>query len=321
MKTFLEGLQWKPAWVSDLGCMQGCLNYLHIPVSWPWLFGATGHAFVINLHPKAICASGPTAWRFCERLDAVAPSLGSVLETVQGYKSEPDFAEKQQAAWDLARAALDAGNPCIGWELAIPEFYVVGGYDEIGYWFSGCQRDTPTGPKPWETLGKSGIGWLLMRAVRRADTPLPSPAEVVKDALAFSLEMARTGAGLTYDSYLQGPDAFEAWADALRDGRANAFGSSLNARVWAECRELAAPFLEEAHAAIPTLPSPLVSDAQAAYARVHERLRELCERYPFDPQLPRYETLQDSEAADLMRDAATWERRGLSALEALHAAL
>ncbi|MCD4657400.1 MAG: hypothetical protein K8S87_07625 [Planctomycetes bacterium] len=46
----LEGLIWKPFWTTHIGCIKGCLNYLGLNISDGWLFGATGHAFVINIH-------------------------------------------------------------------------------------------------------------------------------------------------------------------------------------------------------------------------------------------------------------------------------
>lgn len=45
----LEYLRWKPHNVTHLGCIKGCLNYLGVEVSDPWLYGATGHAFIINI--------------------------------------------------------------------------------------------------------------------------------------------------------------------------------------------------------------------------------------------------------------------------------
>jgi len=50
MEKKLENLRWRPRWISHLGCIKGCLEYLGVDVSDAWLFGATGHAFVINLH-------------------------------------------------------------------------------------------------------------------------------------------------------------------------------------------------------------------------------------------------------------------------------
>jgi AraC family transcriptional regulator len=45
----LENLRWSNRWTSHLGCIKGCLNYLSLDVSDAWLFGATGHAFIINI--------------------------------------------------------------------------------------------------------------------------------------------------------------------------------------------------------------------------------------------------------------------------------
>jgi AraC family transcriptional regulator len=49
MKKQLENLRWKPMNVTHLGCIKGCLNYLDLDVTDAWLFGATGHAFIINM--------------------------------------------------------------------------------------------------------------------------------------------------------------------------------------------------------------------------------------------------------------------------------
>jgi len=49
MNKKLENLRWKNRWTSHLGCIKGCLNYLGMEVSDAWLFGATGHAFIINV--------------------------------------------------------------------------------------------------------------------------------------------------------------------------------------------------------------------------------------------------------------------------------
>ena len=44
----LENLKWQPKWVSHLGCLKGCLDYLDVQVSDAWLFGASGHAFLAS---------------------------------------------------------------------------------------------------------------------------------------------------------------------------------------------------------------------------------------------------------------------------------
>jgi AraC family transcriptional regulator len=49
MKKELENLKWKNHWITHLGCLGGCLDYLKRGVSDAWLFGATGHAFLLNM--------------------------------------------------------------------------------------------------------------------------------------------------------------------------------------------------------------------------------------------------------------------------------
>jgi hypothetical protein len=53
MDKKLEYLKWQPKWISNLGCIKGCLDYLKLDVSDGWLYGATGHAFAFNLSKSA----------------------------------------------------------------------------------------------------------------------------------------------------------------------------------------------------------------------------------------------------------------------------
>ena len=131
----LEYLKWSPSWVSHLGCVKGCLNYLGLEMTEGWLYGGTGHAFIINM-AKDACPSGPTAWKTM-MLYELGENLGYVTEGVFGSKHTANLDELQEQAWEHAKKAIDHGRPCYGWELEIPEFYVIYGYDDLGYYFSG----------------------------------------------------------------------------------------------------------------------------------------------------------------------------------------
>ena len=154
----LAGLRIRQRIVERLGCIKGCLEYLGSDVSFPWLYGGTGHAFVINVH-EVVCPSGPTAWN-TERCIKLACNVGCGLERIFSHKQRPDFGQMQKLAWEKARRAIDEGMPCCGWELEIPEYYVIRGYDDVGYFYSGPRADEGGGPKPWVELGDTGIGVL-----------------------------------------------------------------------------------------------------------------------------------------------------------------
>ena len=111
----LDDVRWVPSWVSQLGCLKGCLDYLDLEMSMDWLFGGTGHAFVINIGEDA-CPSGPTAWK-SSMLSQLGQNLGCEIAGLFGTKYDQDLAALQKRAWDFVKESIDDGHPCYGWEL------------------------------------------------------------------------------------------------------------------------------------------------------------------------------------------------------------
>ncbi len=315
MNKQIDGLRWRPRWVSHLGCVKGCLGHLGVDISWPWLYGGTGHAFIINIH-KVVCPSGPTAWH-TEMLFRLAPNLGYRLAGVFGNKNDSDFASKQEEAWALVRGSLDRDIPCYGWELRVPEFYTIYGYDDVGYYCSGPGCDSGEGPKPWQEVGTSKIGILEIYSVQPCD---PEPDEkVVKKALAFAIRHAESPGKWIYPDYRSGPKAFDVWAEALERGTANRFGEGYNTSVWTECRGEAVAFLKEARARLAGKADSLFDEAILHYSVVHSKLRALMDLHPF--QIPNAneenEQLRNPEGAAFVRAAGIAEAKGLEVLRRL----
>jgi len=273
----LENLQWSPKWVSHLGCIKGCLDYLGMDVSDAWLYGGTGHAFVINLH-EGVCPSGPTAWDSA-KLFELGKNLGYVIDGVCGHKSQDGFAGLQEQAWEHVRQAIDRGQPCYGWELEIPEFYVIYGYDETGYYYSGPGCDEGRGPKPWREVGDTGIGMLELYSVRPGEAA--DDAQTVRDAFSFALKHAQNPKDWVFGDYRSGPEGFDNWVRALQEGKASDMGTRYNAGVWLECRKCAVGFLEEAKERLAGRADDLFDEALAHYGAVAESLGQVAEIYPW----------------------------------------
>jgi hypothetical protein len=311
----LENLSWKPMWVSHLGCIQGCLQFLGLDVSDAWLFGGTGHAFVINMH-QVVCPSGPTAWNY-EKLFKLGRNLGYVTEGVVGPKSEPDFGEKQKLAWEHVQQAIDRGLPCFGWELDIPEFYVVYGYDHEGYYFSGPDCDEGKGPKPWHELGETEIGFLEMYSV---DWGTPADdATTVKEALAFALEHADNPPRWIFPDFKAGLAGYDNWITALRDDKADGFSMAYNAAVWNECRGYAVPFLKEAKARLDGQSGAVFGEAIGHYTVVAQNLQTVADTYPFHGLEPEHikDPGRQKVALASLKAARGAEASGLEALSRL----
>jgi hypothetical protein len=316
----LENLRWSPQWVSHLGCIKGCLDYLGLDISNAWLFGGTGHAFVINLHEE-VCPSGPTAWK-AEMLFKLGRNLGYDLDGVIGFKRNEDFAAVQRKAWDHVREKIDQGLPCYGWELEIPEFYVVCGYDDGGYYFSGPGCDEGKGPKPWQELGDTGIGVVEMYSVSPGQAA--DDATTVREAMGFALEHATSPGKWIHDGYRAGLAGYDNWIAAVEEGTASALGMAYNAAVWAECRSYAAQFLREAQERIGSKAEALLDEAIRHYGQVSKSLNEVTELYPFSPDLtedPIGRAGPSGAAVEALKKARETEAAGLQVLAAIVEAL
>jgi hypothetical protein len=308
----LDNLRWVPRWVSHLGCIKGCLDYLGLGVSDAWLFGATGHAFVINVH-EVVCPSGPTAWN-TEMLFKLGKNIGYEIDGVFGMKSADDFAEKQKLAWEHVRAAIDQGLPCYGWELDIPEYYVVHGYDDAGYYFAGPCLDEGRGPKSWQELGDTEIGVIEMYSVKSGQAA--DDIQTVKEALTFALEHASSPAKWIFPKYKAGLDGYDTWIRALESGMADEHGMAYNAAVWCECRGYAVLFLQEAKERLDGQAAALFDQALDRYQVVQANLATVADVFPFQGMEPEHikDEARIRTALEALRTARDAEAEGLEAL-------
>ena len=273
----LENLRWMPSWTTHLGCVKGCLEYLDIDISPAWLWGGTGHAFFMNIHP-VICPSGPTAWK-SGIIHQLGQNVGYKVEGVVGFKSQEDFNAKQHLAWNTVCGAIDKGLPCFGWELEVPEFYVIHAYDAAGYHFKGPGCDEGKGTCPWEKLGDTGIGVIETYVVKPGTAA--DDAQVVKAAFQFALEASQSPDEYVHADYQAGLPGYDLWLAAFEEGKADGFGTAYNAAVWAECRHFATEFLREAKSRLNGHSSTSFDQAIATYEKVARNLQTVAETFPF----------------------------------------
>jgi len=311
----LSEYRWQPAWTSHLGCLKAAAKYLNVPLSLGWLYGGTGHAFIINMHHTG-CESGPTAWRIA-RIPNLANNLGMSVQGLWGSKSDKDFSAKKLRAYEAVKRALDNGMPCYGWELDIPEYYCLTGYDNTGYYYSGPTTGTASsGPKPWDELGETEIGMLEVYFV---ETGYSTDSRiVVKEALEFALEHAHDSDAWTYPGYKSGLRGYDSWISATREEGQNVLGLAYNAAVWHECRHYAVEFLQEAKVRLEGCARPELDRAIESYALVRDELALVKGIYPFPPN----QSVPNREyASEALTRARSAEVQGLDALKGIVRAL
>ena len=317
----IDNLTWSPKWVSHLGCVKGCLDYLGLDITDAWLYGGTGHAFILNIHEE-ICPSGPTAWKTMMLFDG-GKNLGYRFDGVFAWKHDPiDFNDIQKQAWEFTKNKIDTGIPVYGWELDTPEFYVIYGYDQVSYYYSGPGANGNITPKPWKALGDTAIGLIEMYSVEPGE---PEEDQVViRTALKNALKHAENPKGWIYEDYASGLKGYDVWISALENGQANRFGMCYNAAVWHECRVFAVEFLQEAKTRLKGEGKLLFEEAIDQYQVVTKKLGEITEKYPWSPEsaetaLPVDEKSQ--QTVESLKAAREAESVGLDVLGELVAAL
>ena len=310
----LDKLKWVPRWVSHIGCLKGCLNFLKMPVSDAWLYGGTGHAFVLNIAPN-VCPSGPTGWN-TETFIKLGENIGYTFNTICGWKGNEDIRHLQERAWDLVKDAINRNVPCYGWEMDIPEFYVIYGYDERGYFISGPNSDEGKGSISWRNLGTSEIGVVEVRSVRL--TKPASDKKTVKDALTYSLEYARKPERWTDPKSKGGLEGYDAWITSIEKGTAIHFGLAYNAAVWAECRKFAVGFLKEVQKRFDdSLLNPILEKAIAHFSTVSANLELASNAYPFSPDLSPEPIQVDTRAKKVIESLNVAKEAEVAGLEVL----
>lgn len=313
----LDNLKWTHRWVSHVGCIKGCLNYLNLTVSDGWLYGASGHAFILNIVP-GLCPSGPTDWNR-ERFITLGRNIGYSVETVSGWKGNENLNRLQEGAWEHVKNAIDNDLPCYGWELDIPEFYVIYGYDDTGYYISGPGCDEGKGPVPWRNLGTSEIGVVEVRSLRLEEAA--DDKKTLIDSLSYALEYARNPEPWTDPRSSGGLKAYDAWIEFVERGRAAEFGLAYNAVVWSECRKNAVAFLQEAKDRLNRNDvESLFEKAIGYYLIVSQKLKIVSEIYPFSQKLDMKPVQVDSrarQATEALKIAKESEAAGLEELETL----
>jgi DNA-binding HxlR family transcriptional regulator len=311
----LSNVEFKRYWVSQLASLHGCIEYLGIELSKPWLFGITGHAFIINIRDH-ICPSGPTAWKNDMIID-LTKNIGIKIDEYYAETCYRDYKEKLVNGWDFVKSSINHNNPCYGWQIGeIKEFYVIYGYDNVGYYYKGYYQEGGAGPKPWKNIGEM---FLRLYSVKKINT-LVDHGTQVKMALQMVLKHSRNPKEwINKPYYSSGLEGFDKWIKWVENGRAEQFGNAYNSRAWAECRQEAVNFLQEAKTHLNNKLKPYFDKAIKNYEIVAKNLKKISDMYPFDMNKLTIEPIDVNEkskdATNLLKKAKEAEANGLSDLE------
>ncbi len=278
IKGRIDKLEWVSRYLTSLGCLEGCTNYLGYSYPDGWVAGATGDAFAIRMH-KETCPAGIIAWKPPTEL-----GLNIGVDRVTILPQMDDVAEQQRIVWTATEEALRNGSPCIGFAMEQWQSYLIYGYDDDGYYYKPVMEGDGYFPK-----AKMGVDVPCVMTIVRKSEPaddLTTIREVLDFAVKYNAAPEEVAPGFfgPLEDFRAGVEAYDLWAESLRQGRADAFGNGFNAHIFAELRQLAVKFLEEASRRVN---ASGFEEAIGHYRTVAEQLRTVADLFPMstDPNV------------------------------------
>jgi len=283
------------------------------------VMGYTGHAFRINIREDNVDVAGPTAWDWGPVLTEGLLNLGIRASYLGEPNYTPPTPELLGKAIELVQRSVDRGIPACAWDLFIPEFGVIFGYDDEKMEFH-AKDVSMEGTLPYQKLGRGQVGELFVLT-------LDEFFEIdKKTALSGALKLITEHARVRYHRYPEPPyqnglAGYDAWINAFKRGTVDIFGNAYNAALVCDARAYAVQFLlsiqqqwngdsrEEQDV------SRLAGIAAEHYKTVFNSLTELPPLYPFpqggNPNLPE----NASHSIDVLQRAKAAEERGVETLE------
>lgn len=287
------------------------------------VMGYSSLAFRINIHAETVDIAGPYAsfnWGDVFRRSMM--NLGFNCRAIGAPNFTPPSPEELQEALHFTQSCIDRGLPVMAWDLFVPEFGVIYGYDDQQQQLT-CLDTAQDGVLPYVKLGRGRIGELFLMGI--VDSFAVDETHAWRDALEMILEHAfEHQPRHDQEPYRNGLAGYEAWMQALRSQSVEVVGNAYNALVVGDARAYAAAFLtrlaEKWRGGSP-LQQEVAPNAQAAATCYHEVARHLGDirtHFPFPQGGTPNDPATARAAIDLLGQARAAEAQGIEHLQAMY---
>ncbi|PTM57868.1 RNA polymerase sigma factor [Desmospora activa] len=307
------------SWTSIAAAITTAIGYTGQDVSLSDVMGYTGHAFRLNIHKGDVDVAGPTAYKWNPVVSRGLAHLGFEVSDV-GAQAQTS-PEKLTEAVDLIHDSIDRGIPVVTWDLFVPEFGLIYGYDDEAQTFAAVDFKND-GKLPYDQLGMGEIKELAVFALGKWK-PVDKKHAFLQ-ALTMAVEHAY-GKEPALRGFVQGVAAYDTWIEAFESGTVDPFGNSYNVAVAADARRFATHFLLERSACPKSIGDSrivqLTARAAVCYAQVYESLQALNQLFPFPAGGNPNESTQRAQAITLLTRAKEEELKGVALMQEIVDAL
>ncbi|CAG9620259.1 hypothetical protein [Sutcliffiella rhizosphaerae] len=283
------------------------------------VIGLTGHAFRINIDPIEVNVAGPTAFPGGYLIRKNLTNLGFISNLADPEAPVPP--DKLERTLQLIQDSIDRGIPAITFDLFIPEFGLIYGYDDDlqTFYAKDCSKD---GEVSYEDF--ANINGVLYTTTVGESLP-HSKYEMLRMALDTILDHSygREWQHIFQDKYVIGLKAYDTWIDVLHRRQADPHGNAFNALVVSDAREFAVKFLHDLSKnwdgtnIVERGVRKFSSEAEKHFSKVANALVELRELFPFPGGGDPLDSIRVEKGIELLTIAKNAEIDGIKTLETL----
>lgn len=312
---------WTKTWTSAASAIYGAVSYTdkkHLTLS--DVMGFTGHAFRMNVDREMMHVAAPTSFPGGYILRRNLCNLG--FTSCLADPTAPLTPDKVEKTVALVQQSIDRGVPAIAFDLFIPEFGLIYGYDDDQQLFY-AKDVSKDGTITYSEFADPKIDLLFVTTISES---LPhSKYEMLRMALDMIVDHARGREWMHVfeGKFVQGLAGYDAWISVLERRSADAHGHAFNTEVIADAREHAARFLQDlafrwdGGNVVERNVRKHAGEAALCYSTVAEALGKVRELFPFpEGGIPNDEETADRAIA-LLKQAQEAETRGVEMLERL----
>jgi len=287
----IKDLVQPPFNTSLMGVIRAVADYYAVDCSTPFLYGASGHAFLANIH-EVLCPSGPYVWNY-ERFFELLANLGIRMTDLGFYHPGTPAAERASIEKRM-RELLDDGVPCSCLNM---ENQLITHHDDSVFAMAqpwGPIDDVTPGHLTfgsWEEFGDEyHASFFAFEAVEPADRK-----SSIGESLRYVIDLYERPTDFTNEPYGAGPKAYDKWVEAVENGHGGEHGAWWNAMVWSECRRMASKYLDEVSVEFPEL-SKQISAIAGRYGEISDLLASAANK-----------KMEKTEKIEILRKAGTIE--------------
>lgn len=317
-KKILSGVEFIPNWVTLGGALESALRAAGDSITTPWVMGVTALAFRLSLlvEDGQVAAPGSESAFDPERMTRSLRGLGRKAEIVYAGHGSPAWERRREEAITRVQNGIDRGVPAVVYDLHLPQFGVVKGYDDrarvwyVSTFMSGQYGETlPLARWPVPERGSPIV------AVLPGDRAKVDQRRAAAGAILAAITHAEEGEPGERRDNFHGYAAYERWAAAFVAGEpVSASGNALLVQGLQSARRDAAAFLRGDATRLLGGASAPFARAAAAYDAEVLALSRMMTMFPFPSGGDTANVASRVVAAGALRQALAHEREAIVAL-------